>query len=66
MCHIDVEQGDATLFISPSGRTMLIGSGRNGDGKRIKAVMQQAGFTFANEDCSGRHRSLQGVKVAGP
>ena len=41
--HIDVEQGDATLFISPSGQTLLVDSGKNGHGSRIKAVMQQAG-----------------------
>ena len=25
--HIDVDQGDATLIISPSGRTLLVDSG---------------------------------------
>jgi len=41
--HIDVEQGDATLFVAPNGQTMLVDSGRNGHGKRIKNVMDQAG-----------------------
>lgn len=27
--HIDVEQADATLFVSPSGRTMLVDSGKS-------------------------------------
>jgi len=43
--HIDVEQGDATLFISPTGKTMLVDSGGNGKGRRIKAVMQNAGVS---------------------
>ena len=28
--HIDVEQADATLFVSPGGRTLLVDSGKNG------------------------------------
>jgi beta-lactamase superfamily II metal-dependent hydrolase len=43
--HIDVEQGDATLFVSPNGHTMLVDSGKNGHGRRIKAIMDQAGVT---------------------
>ena len=43
--HIDVEQGDATLLVAPSGRTLLVDSGKNGHGDRIKAVMDQAGVT---------------------
>ena len=43
--HIDVEQADATLVISPSGKTLLIDSGKNGHGSRIKAVMQKAGIS---------------------
>jgi beta-lactamase superfamily II metal-dependent hydrolase len=41
--HIDVEQGDATLFISPSGSTMLIDAGNNGMGQRIRSVLAAAG-----------------------
>lgn len=40
--HIDVEQGSATLFVSPGGQTLLVDSGRNGHGMRIKNVMNQA------------------------
>jgi beta-lactamase superfamily II metal-dependent hydrolase len=43
--HIDVEQGAATLFVSPGGKTLLVDSGRNGHGPRIKAIMDQAGVT---------------------
>ncbi|MFC1577638.1 lamin tail domain-containing protein [Thermodesulfobacteriota bacterium] len=43
--HIDVEQADATLIISPSGKTLLIDSGKNGHGSRIKAVMQDVGVS---------------------
>ena len=41
--HIDVEQGDSTLFVSPNGNTLLVDSGKNGHGPRIKAIMTQAG-----------------------
>ena len=40
--HIDVEQADATLIVSPSGDTLLVDSGKNGHGARIKAVMDEA------------------------
>ena len=43
--HIDVEQAEATLVVSPSGHTLLIDSGRNGDGDRLKAVMLEAGVS---------------------
>lgn len=43
--HIDVDQGDATLFVSPAGRTLLVDSGKNGHGARVKAVMREAGVT---------------------
>ncbi len=43
--HIDVDQADATLFVAPNGRTLLVDSGKNGHGSRIKAVMNQAGVT---------------------
>jgi len=41
--HADVEQGDATLVVTPSGKTLLVESGKNGHGPRIPAVMQQEG-----------------------
>lgn len=43
--HIDVEQADATLFVAPGGQTLLVDSGRNGHGDRIRAVMADAGVT---------------------
>ncbi len=43
--HIDVEQGDATLLVAPSGKTLLVDSGKNGHGDRLKAVLDEAGVT---------------------
>src|SRR5215217_7599740 len=43
--HIDVEQADSALVVMPNGKTLLIDSGKNGHGKRIKAVMDHAGVT---------------------
>ncbi|MCZ6690503.1 MAG: lamin tail domain-containing protein [Planctomycetota bacterium] len=43
--HIDVEQADATLIVSPSGTSLLVDSGKNGHGSRLKAIMDQAGVT---------------------
>lgn len=42
---IDVEQGDSTLIISPSGNTLLIDSGKNGHGDRIKAILDAEGIS---------------------
>src|SRR5579863_2945221 len=44
---IDVEGGQATLFVSPSGESMLIDTGNPGDrdASRIVAVAKQAGLT---------------------
>ena len=41
--HIDVEQASATLFVSPAGRTLLVDSGKNGQGPRILSALQRAG-----------------------
>jgi beta-lactamase superfamily II metal-dependent hydrolase len=41
--HIDVDQGDATLFVAPGGNTLLVDCGKNGHGDRVKAVMDSAG-----------------------
>ena len=43
--HIDVERVDATLLVSPLGRTFLVDSGKNGQGDRLKATMDEAGVT---------------------
>ena len=43
--NIDVEQADAALIVMPNGKTLLIDSGKNGHGSRIRNVMQQAGVT---------------------
>ena len=41
--HIDVDQADATLIVSPGGQSLLIDSGKNGQGGRLRNVMQTAG-----------------------
>ena len=50
-----------TIVISPSGKTLLIDSGKNGQGSRIKAIMKKAGVaridhfvnTYYHEDHYG-------------
>lgn len=69
--HIDVEQADSTLLISPSGKTLLVDSGKNGHGSRIKAVMDEAGVagidffvcTHYHEDHYGGIDDLVGKDV---
>jgi len=43
--HIDVDQGDSTLFVAPGGNTLLVDSGRNSHGPRIQRVMTSANVT---------------------
>src|SRR5687768_1930230 len=43
--NIDVEQADAALLVMPNGKTLLIDSGKNGHGQRVKAVRDRAGVT---------------------
>jgi beta-lactamase superfamily II metal-dependent hydrolase len=43
--HIDVEQASATLFVAPGGKTLLVDSGKNGMGQRIKTIMTRANVT---------------------
>src|SRR5262245_47552277 len=40
--HIDVEQASSTLFVAPGGKTLLVDSGKNGMGQRIKTIMNRA------------------------
>ena len=47
---VDVEGGNATLFVAPSGESMLIDSGNSGagavrDAQRIMAAVKEAGLT---------------------
>ena len=43
--HIDVDQGDATMFVSPSGRGLLVDSEKNENGDRLRSVMNTAGVS---------------------
>jgi competence protein ComEC len=43
--HIDVDQGGATLFVAPGGSSLLVDTGRNGHGDRIRTVMADAGIS---------------------
>ncbi len=40
--HIDVDQGDATLVVSPTGESLLIDAGDNGRGQTIRQVLAEA------------------------
>jgi beta-lactamase superfamily II metal-dependent hydrolase len=46
---IDVDQGAATLFVAPNGRALLVDTGNNGHGSRLKAAMQRAGVAQVDE-----------------
>ena len=50
--HIDVEQGDSTLFVTSTGATLLVDSGKNGHGGRIKSIMEQARVTHLRTWCA--------------
>ena len=43
--HIDVESADATLLVLPNGKTLLIDSGGNGKGPRLKRAMDDVGVS---------------------
>jgi beta-lactamase superfamily II metal-dependent hydrolase len=43
--HIDVEQADSALLVMPNGKSLLIDSGNNRQGDRLRKVMAQAGVT---------------------
>lgn len=43
--HIDVDQGDATLFVLPNGSTLLVDSGLDSRGDEVAAFLGQQGIT---------------------
>jgi len=42
--HIDVDQGSATLIITPNRSTLLIDAGKNNHGERIKRILRHEGL----------------------
>ena len=38
--HLDVDQGDATLFVMPNGSTMLVDAGLDGMGSRVARYLE--------------------------
>src|SRR5260370_42042773 len=70
---IDVEGGQSTLFVSPSGESLLVDTGSPGerDADRIVAVAKQAGLTpidspvVAHYDCD-HVGAVQDVAAAPP
>jgi beta-lactamase superfamily II metal-dependent hydrolase len=70
--HIDVEQASSTLLIAPGGKTLLVDSGKNTMGGRIKTVMDQAGVTKVDHFvCTHYHEDHYGgiddlVKLGAP
>ncbi|MCD4724664.1 MAG: lamin tail domain-containing protein [Bacteroidales bacterium] len=43
--HIDVEQADATLIITPNGKSLLIDCGKSNDADKIKSILDQENIT---------------------
>jgi len=59
--HIDVEQADATLVISPQGKTLLIDSGSEGDGSRVKSILDAESITSVDYYvCTHYHKDHYG------
>jgi len=42
---IDIDQGDATLIISPSGKSLLVDAGPTGSGSHVHSIMTGYGLT---------------------
>ena len=45
---LDVGQGDSTIIVSPTGESLLIDSGGQGDGAEIRTAMNTLGITQLN------------------
>ncbi len=54
--HIDVGQGDATLFIGPT-RTLLYDAGVTGSGAKIKSVINSLGLTSVDYFVAGHYHA---------
>jgi beta-lactamase superfamily II metal-dependent hydrolase len=58
--HIDTEGGQATLFVAPSGESLLVDSGNPGgrDTDRIQLAMADAGVTQLDHLLSTHYHTL--------
>jgi len=54
--HIDVGQGDATLFVGPS-KTLLYDGGLTGSGARIRSVLDALGLTSIDYFVAGHYHA---------
>ena len=57
--HVDVEEGDATLLVAPSGKTLLVDGGSNGQGSGSEDVRGEVPAMFRTD-----HSKLQGSERA--
>src|SRR5262245_52758342 len=55
---IDVDQDASTLNVSPSGKKLLVDTGKNGHGARVKAAMARAGVAQTDQFVTTRYREV--------
>jgi len=55
--HIDVGQGDATLIIGPTGKTLLFDSGPTGSGTKLKQIMDANSLTSLDYFVAGHYHA---------
>lgn len=55
--HIDVGQGDATLIIGPTGKTLLFDAGPNGVGTKLRQIFNANGLTSLTYFVAGHYHA---------